>query len=175
MIRQTRTGRVATKHGNKSARAHTNGGRGVASARPTLANLVAVTGRLFTRALHASLERHGVAPGQLAVLQCLWAGDGLTQAELARQVQVEQPTMARTLDRMARDGLIQRVPSKQDRRAFNVRLTTRGRGRRRAVAGEAARLDAFAASAIGKRERARLARLLGDLSAGLARAVGRAE
>jgi MarR family transcriptional regulator for hemolysin len=147
--------------------------RGASSARSTLANLVAVTGRLFTRALHASLERHGVAPGQLAVLQCLWAGDGLTQAELARQVQVEQPTMARTLDRMARDGLIQRVPSKKDRRAFNVRLTARGRSRRRAVAGEAARLDAFAASAIGKRERATLARLLGELSAGLARATGR--
>ncbi|HUC61359.1 MAG TPA: MarR family transcriptional regulator [Alphaproteobacteria bacterium] len=151
-------------------RRRTNG-RGAGASQ--LANLVAVTSRLFTRALHASLERHGVAPGQLAVLQCLWAGDGLTQAELARQVQVEQPTMARTLDRMARDGLIQRVPSKEDRRAFNVRLTARGKNRRRAVAGEAARLESLAASAIGKRERATLARLLGQLSTSLARATGR--
>jgi MarR family transcriptional regulator, transcriptional regulator for hemolysin len=171
MARHNRTRRAAAKRGASSARR-----RGKAtSAEATLAGLVAVASRLFARALHACLMRHGVAPGQLAVLQCLWQGDGVTQAELARQVRVEQPTMARTLDRMARDGLIQRVPSKQDRRAFNVRLTARGRNLRRAVAGEAARLDALASTAIGKRERAILMRLLGELAASLAHAVGRDE
>lgn len=139
--------------------------------RATFAGLVTLTGRLFARALHDRLVPHGVAPGQLAVLQRLWEGEGLTQAELARTVQVEQPTMARTLDRMARDGLIQRVPSKEDRRAFNVRLTVRGRGLRRAVASEATRLDALALSALGKKDREKLTRLLDEVARNLGKAV----
>ena len=146
------------------------------AARPrTLASLVTLTSRLFARALHDRLVPHGVAPGQLSVLQRLWQGDGLTQAELARAVRVEQPTMARTLDRMARDGLIERVPSKEDRRAFNVRLTARGRALRRAVEGEAAALERSALAALRRGEREGLARSLGQVAASLGKTVGGGE
>lgn len=137
----------------------------------SLATLVTLTSRLFARALHARLVPHGVAPGQLAVLQRLWEGDGLTQAELARAVRVEQPTMARTLDRMARDGLIERVASKEDRRAFNVRLTARGRQLRRSVEAEAAALNRLAAASLSKRDRQTLARLLHGVAGRLEKEV----
>lgn len=133
----------------------------------TLATLVTLTSRLFARALHDRLVPHGVAPGQLAVLHRLWEGDGLTQAELARAVRVEQPTMARTLDRMARDGLIERVPSKEDRRAFNVRLTSRGRLLRRAVESEAAALERRAVARLKSKDRQDLAKLLTGVVASL--------
>jgi len=126
----------------------------------SVATLVNLTSRLFARALHERLVPHGVAPGQLAVLHRLWEGDGLTQAELARAVRVEQPTMARTLDRMARDGLIERVPSKEDRRAFNVRLTPRGRMLRRAVEAEATALERRALARLKTRDRQELGKLL---------------
>ncbi len=126
----------------------------------SIANLVMLAGRLFARALHGRLVPHGVAPGQLAVLQRLWEQDGLTQAALARAARVEQPTMARTLDRMARDGLIERVPSREDRRAFNVRLTRRGRQLRNAVAAEASGLDKHVLSIMSKSERKHLDGLL---------------
>ena len=121
--------RQAEKSGGKAAgKARAMRPMRASGGRPrTVAALVTLSSRLFARALHLRLVPHGVAPGQLAVLQRLWQGDGLTQAELARAVRVEQPTMARTLDRMARDGLIERVPSREDRRAFNVRLTLHGR------------------------------------------------
>ena len=138
----------------------------------TIAGLVTLTSRLFARALHDRLVPHGVAPGQLAVLQRLWEGDGLTQAELARAVRVEQPTMARTLDRMARDGLIERVPSKEDRRAFNVRLTAHGRALRRAVENEAAALERAALAALKRQEREGLTRSLGQVAASLGKTVG---
>jgi len=137
----------------------------------SLSTLVTLTSRLFARALHARLVPHGVAPGQLAVLHRLWEGDGLTQAELARAVRVEQPTMARTLDRMARDGLIERVPSKQDRRAFNVRLTARGRQLRRSVEAEAAALNRLAAASLSTRDRQVLVRLLHGVASRLEREV----
>ena len=46
--------------------------------------------------------------GQFAVLLELWAGDGLTQKELVERLDVEQATMANTLARMVRDGLVER-------------------------------------------------------------------
>lgn len=147
-------------------------GRGTSASASTLAGLVTLTGRLFSRALHERLVPHGVAPGQLSVLQRLWEGDGLTQADLARAVRVEQPTMARTLDRMARDGLIERVPSKEDRRAFNVRLTTRGKALRRAVEAESRAIETLAADALKRTERSELARLLGAVAGSLGRVVG---
>ncbi len=171
---------MATQRRKGRARARGVAAAGKTPAKPTatsatrassLSTLVTLTSRLFARALHARLVPHGVAPGQLAVLHRLWEGDGLTQAELARAVRVEQPTMARTLDRMARDGLIERVPSKMDRRAFNVRLTARGRLLRRSVEAEAAALNRLAAASLSKRDRQVLARLLDGVAARLEREV----
>ena len=137
----------------------------------TLAGLVTLTSRLFARALHDRLVPHGVAPGQLSVLQRLWQGDGLTQAELARAVRVEQPTMARTLDRMERDDLIARVPSKEDRRAFNVRLTSRGRALRRAVEAESRSIETLALASLKRSERGELTRILGGVAGSLGKVV----
>ena len=53
--------------------------------------------------------------------------DGLTQAQLARLQSVEAPTMCRLIDRLARDGMVERQADPQDRRATRVYLTARGR------------------------------------------------
>jgi len=137
----------------------------------SIAGLVMLAGRLFARTLNSRLGPHGVAPGQLAVLRLLWEEDGLTQAALARKARVEQPTMARTLDRMARDGLIERVPSKEDRRAFNVRLTRRGRQLRQDIKAEAGALDTLSVASMGKGDRDRLTVLLRRVIASLKQAA----
>ena len=56
----------------------------------------------------------------------LWSSDGITQAQLARRVAIEQPTMVGTIDRMERDGLVIRIPDPTDRRASRITLTERG-------------------------------------------------
>jgi DNA-binding MarR family transcriptional regulator len=68
-----------------------------------------------------------VVPGQFAQLLALYQTDGLTQAELCTRVQIEQPTMANTLARMERDGLITRTPDPADQRRALVRLTEHAR------------------------------------------------
>ena len=83
--------------------------------------------RLFARGLHDRIRPLGLAPAQFAVLLELWAGDGLTQKELVERLDVEQATMANTLARMVRDGLVERRPLPGDRRAQTVHLTARGR------------------------------------------------
>lgn len=81
----------------------------------------------MAQALKERIEALGVVPGQFAQLLALYEQDGLTQAELCERVRIEQPTMASTLNRMERDGLIRRVPDPADRRRARVMLTTQAR------------------------------------------------
>ncbi|MBZ4022803.1 MarR family transcriptional regulator [Rhodobacter sp. TJ_12] len=89
-----------------------------------LANLMA---RLFENRLAAAIRPLGLAPAQFMTLLELWAEEGLTQAELVARLAVEQATMAGTLARMERDGLIERRPHPNDRRAQTLHLTERAR------------------------------------------------
>jgi DNA-binding MarR family transcriptional regulator len=93
----------------------------------SLGYLVNHLARLLAQALRERIEPHGVVPGQFAQLLALYESDGLTQAELCTRVQIEQPTMANTLARMERDGLITRTPDPADQRRSLVRLTEHAR------------------------------------------------
>lgn len=83
--------------------------------------------RLFAQELAEAIRPLGLAPAQFMVLLELWRGDGLTQSELVVRADVEQATMASTLTRMERDGLVTRKPHPEDSRAQVVRLTPRAR------------------------------------------------
>ncbi|MDD4731027.1 MAG: MarR family transcriptional regulator [Desulfovibrio sp.] len=83
--------------------------------------------RRFIVRLSKQLQPLGICAGQFGPLVWLWERDGRTQAELCRCLAVEQSTMARTLTRMERDGLIRREPDPDDRRRALVRLTDKAR------------------------------------------------
>jgi DNA-binding MarR family transcriptional regulator len=91
------------------------------------------------RALQKRASALGFSPGQFPVLLVLWHEDGLTQRQLLDRMEVEQATLANTLSRMERDGLVLRSPHPCDRRAQIVTLTPRGR-ELEALATEAAAL-----------------------------------
>ncbi len=88
---------------------------------------IGLLNRLYDRRLQDALKASGVAPGQFAPLVMLFEQDGLTQAELCRRINVEQPTMANTLERMERDGLVRRKMDSDDRRRAHIFLTPRAR------------------------------------------------
>ena len=89
--------------------------------------------RLFAQRLHEQTRPLGIAPAQFVVLLELWTEDGLTQSDLVNRLAVEQATMANTLARMERDGLITREPHPTDKRASIAKLTDKARS----LAGEA--------------------------------------
>jgi MarR family transcriptional regulator for hemolysin len=82
----------------------------------------------FARSLQQRAARLGFSPGQFPILLELWAEDGLTQKQLLARVDIEQATMANTLARMERDGLIDRRPHPSDKRAQLVFLTGKAKG-----------------------------------------------
>ncbi len=87
-----------------------------------LANQMA---RLFAKGLQQRIRPLGLAPAQFMTLLALWDEDGLTQGELVRRLDVEQATMANTLTRMERDGLIERRTRPDDGRSQSIHLTPR--------------------------------------------------
>jgi DNA-binding MarR family transcriptional regulator len=90
-------------------------------------HLINKAARLFTAALAEGLRPLELAPAQFMALLELWSEDGLTQGELVTRLEVEQATMASTLDRMQRDGLIQRRPHPRDGRVQSIHVTPRAR------------------------------------------------
>ena len=86
--------------------------------------------RGFTRALQTRAAKLGFSPGQFPILIELWEEEGLTQRQLLDRVDVEQATIANTLARMERDGLIERRVHPRDKRAQQIFLTDKARGMR---------------------------------------------
>ncbi|SOC05089.1 MarR family winged helix-turn-helix transcriptional regulator [Rhodobacter maris] len=134
-----------------------------ASSAGFLANMMA---RLFENRLAAAIRPLGLTPAQFMTLLELWAEEGQTQAALVARLAVEQATMAGTLGRMERDGLIERRPHPSDKRAQTLHLTERARALE-ALATEAAQaVNARALAGLTPEEQA----LFLDL---MARVIGR--
>lgn len=85
------------------------------------------TSRLLTRLGDVRLEPFEIALSHLPVLRALGDGGSRSQSELARLAQVEQPSMAATLSRMERAGIVQREAHPTDKRAALVSLTRKAR------------------------------------------------
>lgn len=108
--------------------------------------------RLFAQALYRRIGPHGVTRGQFPVLLVLWEQEGATQTQLAQRLAVEQPTMANTLKRMERDGLVERVPDPEDRRQARVHLTPRGRALEEVLTASARETNAAALAGMSAEE-----------------------
>jgi MarR family transcriptional regulator, transcriptional regulator for hemolysin len=107
--------------------------------------------RLFARALERRIV--GSNSGPMPVFFALQDGGALSQKELAQLAAVEQPTMAATLNRMERDGLIMRTPDPKDGRSARVSLTERGLERAEAAFNIAVEVNQIASEALKPEER----------------------
>ena len=131
-------------------------------------HLIALSARLFARALQERVLPQGVTVGQWSLLLHLWDEDGLNQKTLSRRVQIEEPTTARTLDRMERDGLVRRVRDTGDRRRINIFLTERGSQLRDELVPCAQEVNALATHGLSNQDKSKINSLLGYMIARLA-------
>jgi DNA-binding MarR family transcriptional regulator len=124
--------------------------------------------RLFARAIDERLRPLGISSGQLPVFFALADGGALTQKALAQMAAIEQPTMAATLSRMERDGLIGRRSDPDDRRSALVSLTPAALKKVKAVEGA---VQAINANALAELDEAARSAFL-DALAKVVRALG---
>lgn len=109
--------------------------------------------RLFAKGLQERIRPLGLAPAQFMTLLALWDEDGLTQRDLLLRLDVEQATMANTLTRMERDGLIERRSNPDDGRSQSIHLTERARALRAPATAAAAAQNELALAGLGAAER----------------------
>src|SRR3954463_7195671 len=117
-----------------------------------LTNLAA---RLLVKALSRELDAIGLSIGYMPVFVALGDGVAMTQKDLARQAMVEQPTMAATLSRMERDGLVARLPNPKDMRSALVSLTPAAKAKMKDLARAVDSVTKLASAGLTKAEQAR--------------------
>ena len=113
-----------------------------------LTNLAA---RLFLRALERRMP--GGVVGPMPVFLALIDGGALPQKTLARLAAIEQPTMANTLARMQRDGLVTGTIDPNDRRSTLISLTPLGQEHAELALKAAGEVNALALAALTAGER----------------------
>lgn len=67
---------------------------------------------------------HGMTRAQWAILIWLERQPGISQKELAEQLEVEPITVARLVDRLEARGMVERRPDPRDRRIWRLHLLT---------------------------------------------------
>lgn len=88
---------------------------------------VARVTRRWRKLLDERLKDLGVTQARWTTMVYLQkGGEGLTQRELARLMAIENPTLVRLLDSLEQQGLIERRPCPNDRRARRLHLTPDG-------------------------------------------------
>lgn len=123
--------------------------------------------RLFARAIDRRLKPLSLSSGQMPVMLALASGQELSQKALVRAASIEQPTMAATLSRMERDGLVARRPDPQDGRAHLYSLTSGAQERVDAVFAAAGDVNRQALAALTVQERAHFLDMLSRIIAAL--------
>jgi DNA-binding MarR family transcriptional regulator len=76
--------------------------------------------------LASACEQMQLTPSQVHALMWLGQDGALTMGELARRIGITEKTVTGVVDRLEREGLVQRERSAADRRVIHCALTTTG-------------------------------------------------
>jgi DNA-binding MarR family transcriptional regulator len=132
----------------------------------SLGNALVRLFRFQNRVHNRALRGTGVSAEQAHVLSILWERGAITIGALQKQLALSSATLTGAIDRLEGDGLVRRVPSPDDRRAFVLepRVPPKLRGQIEAAV-QAGEDRCF--RALGKRDRAELLRMLAACAADL--------
>ena len=78
------------------------------------------------RELRREAREVGISPEQVALLVAIKYAPGIGVRDLATRERVSAPAMSNHVDRLERDGLVERTPSADDRRRVGLSLTDDG-------------------------------------------------
>lgn len=127
--------------------------------------------RAFKRILRTNRQLMGRmsadSGGHPAQAGCLWVlsrHEGITQSELGRMLHIAPATVTTMLQRLERDGLIERWTDADDQRVTRIRLTDGGRDRASVLASAHTSFIERVVSPLPEADRKELARLLNALA-----------
>ncbi len=100
--------------------------RGSFSREKSMGYLMRRIGTMMVAEVDQRLSDLGLTHAQWAPLVLISRGKAATQAELARELQLDAGALTRTLDRLEAKGLCRRERSTEDRRVVHLMLTPAG-------------------------------------------------
>lgn len=85
------------------------------------------TMRKLERYMSREFEKYGINLGQAFVLFALMENDGSTISEVANRTRIENSSLTNIVDRLEKEGLVERRLDPQDRRIIRLFITGKGR------------------------------------------------
>ncbi len=89
--------------------------------------LISDVARLVRKHFDRRAACHGLTRVQWRALRRLFRSEGITQAALAEQLEIEPIAVGRVLDRLQTAGFVERRADPADRRVWRLHLTARAR------------------------------------------------
>ncbi len=93
------------------------------------------TVRNVTRAYREEIASLGLTHGQFFLVVAIMEEEGLLPSELAEKTFQDRATITGLLDRLEKDGWIERKPDNRDRRSLRIYLTLSARERKASLLG----------------------------------------
>ena len=121
----------------------------------------------FEQLTGEDIRRYGVTPAQFGALETLGHVGPLTLGELCKKQLVSGGNMTVVVDNLEKEGLVERIPGKEDRRMIRVQLTTKGKKLFDEIFVQHAKKVADLASVLTEQEQEELGRLLKKLGTSL--------
>jgi DNA-binding MarR family transcriptional regulator len=115
--------------------------------------MLAKVSRLVGGRMRAKLEKIGLPHAQGMILFHLWRQDGIAQNVLAQALHIRPPTATSTLQRMQRDGWVERRRDGKDQRIVRVHLTDKAKSLRKEANAMFIELDQELTSVLTDQER----------------------
>lgn len=100
---------------------------GIASLDERIPFLLSQLGSHVAAEFQRQMTGSGVQPRTYAVLTALATRDGQSQRQLSARLSIHRNVMVNIIDTLEADGLVERKPHPDDRRAFAITLTERAR------------------------------------------------
>jgi DNA-binding MarR family transcriptional regulator len=93
----------------------------------TIGGILSYLSRAHQISLAKKLEPYHIGMGGFFVLMALYRNDGINQEMFARDLGYDKATIARAIRRLEEEGYVARERNPDDRRAYRIRLSGRGR------------------------------------------------
>jgi MarR family transcriptional regulator, 2-MHQ and catechol-resistance regulon repressor len=115
------------------------------------------------RRTEGDIARHGLSPGEFAILEVLYHKGPLLLGEVQRKILVSSGGVTYLVDRLEKNGLVERQDCTTDRRARYAALTARGEELMRGIFPSHAEAVSKAVAGLTEEERAQATMLLRKL------------
>jgi len=128
--------------------------------------------RLHRFYLSEQLTDQGLYAGQEQVLRFLATVEQMSVGELARILQVRDPTVSKSVTRLSALGLVERIARAGDRRSVMIKLTPKGQALAESIEKSWTKVEDDLMKDFDEKDRRRLHKLLRRASKNLSKALG---